>query len=174
MCYVAVAVADEAALAAKFSVMRPFLDERAWRAYLGTEADALGFGGIAAVARASGASETTVAGGPGAGPVPPARRWPAEGGRQAARVNPDAGRAAGGGPARRPDVGGDLEHLVAAGHLPADEAAGVHLLEGCHRAADARRRLQPARHVPGPGRQAARGPGPAVREHQRGHRPGPG
>jgi hypothetical protein len=63
MCYVAVAVADEAALAAKFAVMRPFLDERAWRAYLGTEADALGFGGIAAVARASGASETTVAAG---------------------------------------------------------------------------------------------------------------
>ena len=59
----AVAVADEAALAAKFAVMRPFLDERAWRAYLGTEADALGFGGIAAVARASGASETTVAAG---------------------------------------------------------------------------------------------------------------
>jgi Rhodopirellula transposase DDE domain len=63
MCYVAVAVADEAVLAAKFAVMRPFLDERAWRVYLGTEADALGFGGIAAVARASGASETTVAAG---------------------------------------------------------------------------------------------------------------
>jgi predicted DNA-binding protein (UPF0251 family) len=54
---------DEAALAAKFAVMRPFLDERGWRVYLGTEANALGYGGIAAVARASGASETTVAAG---------------------------------------------------------------------------------------------------------------
>ena len=53
----------EAALAAKFAVMRPFLDERGWRVYLGTEANALGYGGIAAVARASGASETTVAAG---------------------------------------------------------------------------------------------------------------
>jgi hypothetical protein len=43
--------------------MRPFLDERGWRVYLGTEARALGYGGIAAVARASGASETTVAAG---------------------------------------------------------------------------------------------------------------
>src|SRR5258708_4677561 len=43
--------------------MRPFLDERGWRFYLGTEANALGYGGIAAVARASGAAETTVAAG---------------------------------------------------------------------------------------------------------------
>jgi hypothetical protein len=63
MCYVAIGDADEAALAAKFAVMRPFLDERGWRFYLGTEANALGYGGIAAVARASGASETTVAAG---------------------------------------------------------------------------------------------------------------
>ena len=54
---------DEAALAAKFAVMRPFLDERGWRVYLGTEARMLGYGGIASVARASGASETTVAAG---------------------------------------------------------------------------------------------------------------
>jgi hypothetical protein len=63
MCYVAIGDADEAALAAKFAVMRPFLDERGWRVYLGTEANVLGYGGIAAVARASGASETTVAAG---------------------------------------------------------------------------------------------------------------
>ena len=63
MRYVAISVADEAALAAKLAVMRPFLDERGWRVYLGTEASALGYGGIAAVARASGASETTVAAG---------------------------------------------------------------------------------------------------------------
>jgi hypothetical protein len=61
----AIGGADEAALAAKFAVMRPFLDERGWRFYLGTEANALGYGGIAAVARASGASETTVAAGAG-------------------------------------------------------------------------------------------------------------
>ena len=54
---------DEAILAAKFAVMQRLLDERQWRVYLGTEARALGHGGIAAVARASGASETTVAAG---------------------------------------------------------------------------------------------------------------
>ena len=59
----AISKADEAELAAKFAVMRPFLDERAWRVYLGTEANAMGYGGVAAVARASGASETTVAAG---------------------------------------------------------------------------------------------------------------
>src|ERR1700726_4155597 len=63
MRYVAVSEAEEAALAAKFAVMRSFLDERGWRVYLGTEARALGYGGVAAVARAAGASETTVAAG---------------------------------------------------------------------------------------------------------------
>jgi Rhodopirellula transposase DDE domain len=53
----------EAGLAAKFTVMRELLDERQWRVYLGTEARALGHGGIAAVARASGASQVTVAAG---------------------------------------------------------------------------------------------------------------
>jgi hypothetical protein len=53
----------EAVLAAKFAVMRELLDERQWRVYLGTEARALGHGGIAAVARASGASQATVAAG---------------------------------------------------------------------------------------------------------------
>ena len=52
-----------AVLAAKFAVMRKVADERTWRVYLGTEARALGHGGIAAVARASGCSETTVAAG---------------------------------------------------------------------------------------------------------------
>jgi len=60
---VAISEGAEAALAAKFAVMRRVLDERQWRVYLGTEARALGHGGIAAVARASGASETTVAAG---------------------------------------------------------------------------------------------------------------
>ena len=52
-----------AALAAKFAVMRQVADERAWRVYLGSEARALGYGGIAVVARAAGVSETTVAAG---------------------------------------------------------------------------------------------------------------
>lgn len=59
----AIGDADEAVLAAKFAVMRRVLDERQWRVYLGAEANALGYGGIAAVARAAGASENTVAAG---------------------------------------------------------------------------------------------------------------
>jgi hypothetical protein len=60
---VGIGEADEVALAVKFAVMRPFLDERGWRVYLGTEAGALGYGGIAAVARAAGVSPATVAAG---------------------------------------------------------------------------------------------------------------
>ena len=61
MRYVAVTEVDEAVLAGKFAVMRRLLDERQWRVYLGTEALVLGRGGVAAVARASGTSEKTVA-----------------------------------------------------------------------------------------------------------------
>ena len=50
-------------LAAKFAVMRSLLGERQWRVYLGSEARARGHGGIAAVARAAGCSESTVAAG---------------------------------------------------------------------------------------------------------------
>ena len=59
----AVSEGDVAVLAAKFAVMRQVADERTWRVYLGSEARALGHGGIAAVARAAGVSETTVAAG---------------------------------------------------------------------------------------------------------------
>ena len=52
-----------AVLAAKLAVMRRVADERTWRVYLGSEARALGHGGIAAVARAAGVSETTGAAG---------------------------------------------------------------------------------------------------------------
>jgi hypothetical protein len=62
-CGMAVSEEGLAVLAAKFAVMRQVADERTWRVYLGTEARALGRGGIAAVARASGVSETTVAAG---------------------------------------------------------------------------------------------------------------
>jgi hypothetical protein len=91
----AVAEDAEAVVAAKCAVMRPFLDERGWRVYLGTEANALGRGGIAAVARASGASETTVARGAseaaaGAGGLPPGRS------RRPGAGRPRAGDAQGG------------------------------------------------------------------------------
>jgi len=54
-----------AVLAAKFAVMRKVADERTWRVYLGSEALALGRGGIKAVAVAAQVSETTVAAGIG-------------------------------------------------------------------------------------------------------------
>ena len=67
------------ALAAKFAVMLPHLDERQRRLYLGSEARALGRGGIVAVARAAGVSELTVPAGvaeldAGAEPLGRARR----------------------------------------------------------------------------------------------------
>jgi hypothetical protein len=75
------AISEDAgrALAAKLAVMLPHLDERQRRLYLGSEARALGHGGIAAVARAAGVSELTVSAGvaeldAGAGPLGRARR----------------------------------------------------------------------------------------------------
>jgi hypothetical protein len=79
-----------AGLAAKFGSMRRLgLSERQWREYLGIEARALGHGGIAAVARASGCSETTVAAGAaetegGGGELPAGRSRRPGGGRQKA------------------------------------------------------------------------------------------
>jgi hypothetical protein len=109
MCYVAVSEADEAGLAAKFAVMRPFLDERGWRVYLGTEARALGYGGIAAVARASGASETTVkagaeeaAGAEALAALPPGRS------RRAGAGRPEAGK-------RQPGLTAALKALLEEG-----------------------------------------------------------
>jgi hypothetical protein len=74
----------EAVLAAKFAVMRPHLGERQWRLYLGSEARALGHGGIAAVARAAGVSEMLAAAGvseleAGAEPMPGRSRRPGGG-----------------------------------------------------------------------------------------------
>jgi hypothetical protein len=67
------------ALAVKFAVMLPHLDERQRRLYLGSEARALGYGGVAAAARAAGVSELTVSAGvaeleAGAEPAGRARR----------------------------------------------------------------------------------------------------
>ncbi|SRR6266550_7365019 len=50
----------ERALVEKLAVLRPHLNERQWRLLLGAEAEALGRGGIALVARLSGASRTMV------------------------------------------------------------------------------------------------------------------
>src|SRR5438046_8713580 len=47
-------------LAARFEVLLPHLNERQQRLALATEARALGHGGVRAVARAAGVSETTV------------------------------------------------------------------------------------------------------------------
>ena len=51
---------DEAALATRYRLVRDALDERGRRLLLGAEAEAWGHGGVAAVARATGASESTV------------------------------------------------------------------------------------------------------------------
>jgi len=77
-------------LPAKFAVMRKVADERTWRVYLGTEALALGRGGITVVAAAAGVSETTVAAGVAeiesgrVGDLPPGRSRRAGGGRKKA------------------------------------------------------------------------------------------
>ena len=79
-----------AVLAAKYAVMRQVADERTWRVYLGSEARALGYGGIAVVARAAGVSETMVAAGVSGieagelGALPPGRSRRAGGGRKKA------------------------------------------------------------------------------------------
>src|SRR5690348_2194912 len=83
----------EAALAAKFAVMRPHLGERQWRLYLGSEARALGHGGITAVARAAGVSELTVSAGvreleAGAEPMPGRSRRPGGGRKKAEGKDP--------------------------------------------------------------------------------------
>jgi hypothetical protein len=85
----AVGMDVEELLRAKFTALLPHLDERAQRLYLGSEARALGHGGVAAVARASGVSRVTVAAGAaeleaGTGPLGRVRR--AGGGRKPAAV----------------------------------------------------------------------------------------
>jgi hypothetical protein len=50
----------DAEIAARYVKIRPFLDERQRRLWLGVEAQALGGGGAAAVARATGADVKTV------------------------------------------------------------------------------------------------------------------
>ena len=81
----ALAVELVESLAAKFSALLPHLDERQRRLYLGSEARALGHGGIAAVATAAGLSRQTVAAGVGeleAGEAPLGRARRRGGGRK--------------------------------------------------------------------------------------------
>jgi Rhodopirellula transposase DDE domain len=79
-------------LAAKFGALLPHLDERQRRLYLGSEARALGHGGIRLVAAAAGAREATVSAGvweleAGAEPLGRARR-PGGGRKRAAETDP--------------------------------------------------------------------------------------
>src|SRR5687768_6912614 len=75
----------EAGLAAKFGVIFPHLDERQRRLLMGTEARALGHGGIRLVARAAGVREATVSQGVAeleSGPAPLGRVRRVGGGRK--------------------------------------------------------------------------------------------
>jgi transposase len=80
------------ALAAKFGVIFPHLDERQRRLLMGAEARTLGYGGIRAVARAAEASENTVSRGISeldAGEAPPGRtRRPGGGRRSVTETDP--------------------------------------------------------------------------------------
>ncbi len=51
---------DEAAIGARYGAVAPLIDERARRLFAGSEALAVGWGGVAAVARATGLARTTV------------------------------------------------------------------------------------------------------------------
>ena len=110
----------EEALAAKFAVLLPHLDERQRRLYLGSEARSLGHGGIEAVARAAGVSRQTVdgrGGGAGsgrgaAGPCPAAGRRPQAAGRHRPGAAPGAARAGGPRLARRPGVAASVDDQV--------------------------------------------------------------
>ena len=57
----AISEAVLAVLDVKFTALLPHLDERQRRLYLASEADALGHGGIVAVARLAEVSESTIA-----------------------------------------------------------------------------------------------------------------
>ncbi|MFJ2022144.1 hypothetical protein ACIOFZ_34100, partial [Streptomyces nodosus] len=86
-------------LALRFGVLFPHLDERQWRLALATEARLLGHGGVRAVARTAGVSETTVRKGVfelegGEDPLPGGRVRRCGGGRKSAE---EPERAAEGG-----------------------------------------------------------------------------
>ena len=168
-----------AVLAAKFAVMRPIMDERTWRVYLGSEARALGHGGIAAVARASGCSETTVAAGVGGGrmsgaleALAPGRARRPGGGRKKAGGEAPGVKAGAGGLLEAATRGDPMVEITWCSLSLRDmerqmAALGFAVREGRARADAARGRLQPAGDVAGDGGEAAPGPGRPVPAHQR-------
>src|SRR5262249_32780534 len=91
---------DGDALRAKYLALSGLLDERSYRLCLAGDAVALGYGGISQVARASGASRTTIhagirdlrrdAGGPAPETAPKAGRVRRPGGGRKARAETDA------------------------------------------------------------------------------------
>ncbi len=123
-----------AVLAAKFAVMRKVADERVWRVYLGSEAVALGHGGIRRVALAAGVWETTVAEGVReieSGEIddlPPGRsRRPGGGRRRAGDTQPGLRDALRGlaGEATRGDPMAAILLLAAFGTSAAEDAGGT-------------------------------------------------
>jgi hypothetical protein len=86
-------VVDSDALAARLSLIRPYLDERAWRLLLGAEAKVLGRGGITLVAAAAEVHPDTVARGvrevEGDEPIPGRVRRPGAGRPAVAVSDPD-------------------------------------------------------------------------------------
>jgi hypothetical protein len=94
---VAISEAVLAVLDVKFAAVLPHLDERQRRLYLASEAEALGHGGIAVVARLAEVSESTVARGreelAGGAPVLGRVRRPGGGRRSAAGRDPGLGPA---------------------------------------------------------------------------------
>ena len=93
-------------LAERLSLIRPHLDQRAWRLLLGAEAKVLGRGGIKTVAAATRAHPDTVAQGVREldypEPIPGRIRRPGAGRKSAAATDPDIGRRVG-----RPGRSGD-------------------------------------------------------------------
>src|SRR5712691_4042389 len=91
------------AIAAKFIILEPLLDERARRLWAAVEARALGRGGISCVAEATGLSRVTIRAGlqelvlPGPAPRPPASperlRRPAGGRKPPSMPHPNLAHA---------------------------------------------------------------------------------
>ena len=87
------AVVDSESVSARLVLIRPHLDERAWRLLLGAEAKVLGRGGIKLIAAAAGVHPDTVAQGvrelDGEEPIPGRVRRPGAGRPPKAVTNPD-------------------------------------------------------------------------------------
>jgi len=89
-----------ATLRAKYGALVPVFTERSRRVWAATEAQAIGYGGIALVARATGMAESTIQRGlrdlQVRHPLPPSRRWRTQAGDRH-RSDPSAGLGSVGG-----------------------------------------------------------------------------